>query len=144
MANQIERNKAAATAFYEAALNRKDAEAALTYLGQDYRQHNPVIEDGRAGLAKMLNSLAATYPLTYSDILRVITERGRILFSEMFESATSRSEIVCTFLALLELIRLKQLICAQTEEFAEIEVKRALTFTETAVATSPTVPVESP
>ncbi len=74
MADQIERNTAAATGFYEAALNRKDAGTALTYLGPDYRQHNPVIVVGRAGLAKMVNWLASTYPQAHSEILRVIAE----------------------------------------------------------------------
>jgi len=31
---------------------------------------------------------------------------------------------VCTFLALLELIRLKQLVCTQSEAFEEIEIRR--------------------
>jgi segregation and condensation protein A len=59
------------------------------------------------------------------SILRLIAERGRALFSELFEGVTSRSEIVVTFLALLELIRLKQLACTQTAEFGEIELRRA-------------------
>jgi chromatin segregation and condensation protein Rec8/ScpA/Scc1 (kleisin family) len=42
----------------------------------------------------------------------------------LFEDATSRSEVVCTFLALLELIRLKQLVCGQSEDFGEIEIKK--------------------
>jgi segregation and condensation protein A len=58
------------------------------------------------------------------SILRIIAERGRALFSELFEGVTSRSEIVVTFLALLELIRLKQLACSQTAEFGEIELRR--------------------
>ncbi len=58
-------------------------------------------------------------------ILRIIAERGRALFSELFEGVTSRSEIVVTFLALLELIRLRQLACTQTAEFGEIELRRA-------------------
>jgi len=56
-------------------------------------------------------------------ILRVLAERGRVLFSELFATAASRSEVVCTFLALLELIRLKQLLCMQSEEFGEIEIR---------------------
>jgi segregation and condensation protein A len=56
-------------------------------------------------------------------ILRVLAERGRVLFSELFATAASRSEVVCTFLALLELIRLKQLFCVQSEEFGEIEIR---------------------
>ncbi len=58
-------------------------------------------------------------------ILKIISGRGAIKFSELFENAASRSEVVCTFLALLELIRLKQLVCAQPEPFGEIEITRA-------------------
>ena len=43
-----------------------------------------------------------------------IAERGAVKFSELFAKAASRAEVVCTFLALLELIRLKQLVCVQT------------------------------
>src|SRR5579864_5582495 len=58
-------------------------------------------------------------------VLKILTERPRVTFSELFAQAASRSEVVCTFLALLELIRLKQLVCLQTEPFAEIEIGRA-------------------
>lgn len=57
-------------------------------------------------------------------IVRVLTSRAQVRFSELFEDAMSRSEVVCTFLALLELIRLKQLACAQAGEFSEIEIRR--------------------
>ena len=78
-------------------------------------------------------------------ILRVLAARESVRFSELFEDATSRSEVVCTFLALLELIRLKQLVCLQAAEFSEIEIRRAATFngavpmpsTETAIAAPP-------
>ena len=60
-------------------------------------------------------------------ILKIIAERGAVKFSELFESAASRAEVVCTFLALLELIRLKQLVCVQPEAFGEIEICRAQT-----------------
>jgi segregation and condensation protein A len=57
-------------------------------------------------------------------ILKILAERGSVRFAELFESAANRSEVICTFLALLELIRLKQLICVQPEPFAEIEISR--------------------
>ena len=47
-------------------------------------------------------------------------------FAELFEMAANRAEVICTFLALLELIRLKQLVCVQPEPFAEIEISRAV------------------
>ena len=57
------------------------------------------------------------------SILRVISERGSLRFAELFENAASRSEVICTFLALLELIRLRQLVCSQPEPFGEIEIR---------------------
>ena len=48
--------------------------------------------------------------------------RGPRKFSELFETMTSRSEVVVTFLALLELIRLKQITAVQSEPFSEIEM----------------------
>ncbi len=60
-------------------------------------------------------------------LLRVLGERPSVRFSELFEGVTSRSEVVVTFLALLELIRLKQLTAIQREPFGEIEICRAVT-----------------
>lgn len=59
------------------------------------------------------------------QVLKVISERSTVRFSELFENAANRWEVICTFLALLELIRLKQLACAQPEPFEEIEICRA-------------------
>jgi segregation and condensation protein A len=58
-------------------------------------------------------------------VLATISERGPVKFSELFATAANRAEVVCTFLALLELIRLKQLTCRQGEAFEEIEIHRA-------------------
>ena len=59
-------------------------------------------------------------------VLKTIAEKISVKFSELFATAASRAEVVCTFLALLELIRLKQLACVQPEPFAEIEVTKAV------------------
>ena len=56
---------------------------------------------------------------------KLTAEKGSLKFSELFSGAISRAEVVCTFLALLELIRLKQLLCVQTADFGEIEITRA-------------------
>jgi segregation and condensation protein A len=59
------------------------------------------------------------------DHLMRAVELGKPTFcSELIASAASRTEIVVTFLALLELIRLKQLCVTQKEPFAEIEIRR--------------------
>ncbi len=62
-------------------------------------------------------------------LLRVTSERPVMRFSELFEGVTSRSEVVVTFLALLELIRLKQLTAVQRDPFGEIEICRVGTVT---------------
>jgi segregation and condensation protein A len=59
-------------------------------------------------------------------LLRLTSERAPVRFSELFDTVTSRSEVVVTFLALLELIRLKQLTVLQRESFGEIEIAPAL------------------
>ena len=58
-------------------------------------------------------------------LMRLLGERASLRFSELFEGVTSRSEVVVTFLALLELIRLKQLTAVQRDPFGEIEICRA-------------------
>jgi segregation and condensation protein A len=61
-------------------------------------------------------------------LMRVLGEQARMKFSELFAGAASRSEIVATFLALLELIRLKQVAATQEEPFGEIVVYKTETF----------------
>ncbi len=58
-------------------------------------------------------------------LLRVARTERPVAFSDLFASAASRTEIVVTFLALLELIRLKQLRISQEAPFAEIHIARA-------------------
>jgi segregation and condensation protein A len=55
-------------------------------------------------------------------LMRLAGERASLKFSDLFEGAVTRSEVVCTFLALLELIRLKQLVAVQQEAFADIQI----------------------
>jgi len=59
------------------------------------------------------------------QLAKLIAEKGTLKFSDVFSASASRSEVICAFLALLELIRLKQLICTQPEPFGEIEIMRA-------------------
>jgi segregation and condensation protein A len=58
-------------------------------------------------------------------IMTRLTSLPKVRFSELFESAMSRTEVVVTFLAVLELIRLKQLVCTQDETFGEININHA-------------------
>jgi segregation and condensation protein A len=55
-------------------------------------------------------------------LLEIAASKRRVGFSDLFSKSVSRTEVVVTFLALLELIRLKQLRVSQTSMFSEIEI----------------------
>jgi segregation and condensation protein A len=60
------------------------------------------------------------------SILRQVAGGVTLKFSELFAHMASRVEIVVTFLALLELIRLKQVRATQMSPFEEIEIAPAV------------------
>lgn len=53
-------------------------------------------------------------------IMKMVSSGIHLKFTELFSGMAARTEIVVTFLALLELIRLKQVRAAQEEQFGEI------------------------
>jgi segregation and condensation protein A len=55
-------------------------------------------------------------------VLGTLRVQGRLSFASLFDSAASRNEIVCTFLAVLELIRLRQLVAHQDGDFGDIVI----------------------
>jgi segregation and condensation protein A len=67
---------------------------------------------------------------TVSEKIDMILERvangASLRFSELFSAIASRVEVVVTFLALLELIRLQQVRAVQPDFFDEIEIAPAL------------------
>ena len=56
------------------------------------------------------------------QLMGVVREQKQVRFSQLFAGTTSRSEVVVTFLALLELIRLRMLGASQSEAFGEIVI----------------------
>lgn len=62
-------------------------------------------------------------------LLRVIDHGTPVRFEECFAEAAGRAEIVVTFLAMLELIRLKQLRVRQEKHFDAIWIERAFSLT---------------
>jgi segregation and condensation protein A len=59
------------------------------------------------------------------QILQSVANKTSVPFSTLFAAAASRVEIVVTFLALLELIRLKQVRALQINPFDEIKISPA-------------------
>jgi predicted SnoaL-like aldol condensation-catalyzing enzyme len=67
-------NKEAVVAFYEAALNAKDFDAASRYLGPSYTQHNPRAADGVQGFRNFVAYLKEHAPHSHSEIKRVFAD----------------------------------------------------------------------
>jgi segregation and condensation protein A len=67
-----------------------------------------------------------------------------VSFSRLFAVATSRSEVVVTFLALLELIRMKHIVITQPEAFGEIEIRQAPSPAAPAEVAADPEPVSAP
>lgn len=55
-------------------------------------------------------------------VLHAVRERGELSFRGLFKNGAARGEIICTFLAILELLRLRQVRVTQDEAFSEIIV----------------------
>ena len=58
------------------------------------------------------------------DLLHLFLNEPALLLSNLFEMAKNKLEIVVTFLAILELIRLKEIIIVQREQFGQVEIMR--------------------
>ena len=71
---QLEANKKTVVAFYEDAINQRNFEAALKYIGKRYTQHNPLAADGTEGLKNYLQYMRDNFPLAHSEIKKVFAE----------------------------------------------------------------------
>ena len=58
------------------------------------------------------------------DILHLLLLKTSVSLSELFSQAKNKIEIIVSFLAILELIRLKEIVACQKELFGEIEIIR--------------------
>jgi segregation and condensation protein A len=56
--------------------------------------------------------------------MKRMKDNHRVAISEVFSQMRSRSEVVCTFLAVLEVIKLKHIAIVQEEVFGEIIIER--------------------
>ena len=65
-------NKAIVRAFYDEVFNAWDVSRADKYVREDYRQHNPTVEDGRAGFVRFCERFFRLHPRM--EIVRMIAE----------------------------------------------------------------------
>ena len=76
---KLEANKKVAIAFYDAAINQKNYEAAAKFLGPQYKQHNPTAHDGAEGLKGFIEFLKTRFPNQKGEIKRVMAEGDLVM-----------------------------------------------------------------
>lgn len=76
---QMEINKKNVIAFYDAAINKKDFEAANKYFGAGYKQHNPGAADGPEGLKGFIAFLKDKFPNSKSEFKRVFADGDYVI-----------------------------------------------------------------
>lgn len=69
-----EKNKRLVVEFYNKIFQKHDVDAALTYLTEDYKQHNPFAATGRKAFMDFFKSYFKAAPDAYSEIKRVAAE----------------------------------------------------------------------
>ena len=57
-------------------------------------------------------------------IYHILAKEAKVRFTSLFKDARNRDEIIVTFLAVLELIKLREIIVVQKDFFGEIEIIR--------------------
>ncbi|QQX86674.1 nuclear transport factor 2 family protein [Cupriavidus necator] len=93
--SHLKENKSSVVAFYNKALNDKDADAAISMMGPTYTQHNARIADGKEGFRQFITAFKQKYPDSRSKIVRVIAEGDYVvLHVHMVREPGTRGEAV--------------------------------------------------
>ncbi len=67
-------NKENAIAFYKTAYEGNPKQAVAQYVGDDYIQHNPAVEDGKQGFIDYFERMQRQYPQKSVEFVRAIEE----------------------------------------------------------------------
>jgi predicted SnoaL-like aldol condensation-catalyzing enzyme len=75
----IPANKAIVLDFLEKAINQGDFDAAATYFGPRYVQHNPMIGDGVEGIRNHMSELRRQFPELRGEVKRIVAEGDLVI-----------------------------------------------------------------
>jgi predicted SnoaL-like aldol condensation-catalyzing enzyme len=79
MQSSLEANKKAVQEFYDIIINKKDFESARKYIGDRYKQHNPLVADGPEGLKAFIEFLKTNFPDARSEIKRIFADGDYVI-----------------------------------------------------------------
>ena len=76
----LEKNKENVQAFYDLMFNQcKPREAIERYVGEEYKQHNPHVADGKEAFIDYFERMAKEYPDKHVTFKRVIAENNLVM-----------------------------------------------------------------
>jgi predicted SnoaL-like aldol condensation-catalyzing enzyme len=67
-------NKQNAIAFYRMAYEGNPGKAVELFTGSEYKQHNPLVADGKNGFIEYFERMAKEFPLKTIEIVRAVAE----------------------------------------------------------------------
>jgi predicted SnoaL-like aldol condensation-catalyzing enzyme len=79
MDSMLETNKKNVVEFYDLIINKKDFESARRFMGDRYKQHNPLVKDGPDGLKEFITFLKTNYPEARSEIKQVFADGNYVI-----------------------------------------------------------------
>ena len=79
MQHTLETNKKTVEAFYDLIINKKDFDSAKKYIGNRYKQHNPLVADYPEGLKAFIDFLKENYPQAKSEIKRTFADGDYVI-----------------------------------------------------------------
>ena len=79
-------------------------------------------EENSQGVSRQIRREVYTVQECMFRIQTAVLAKEKVLFTELFESAPTREEVVSVFVALLELIKLERIAVVQTETYGELEL----------------------
>jgi predicted SnoaL-like aldol condensation-catalyzing enzyme len=79
MHNDLETNKKNVEEFYDLIINKKDFNAAKKYIGNRYKQHNPLVADYPEGLEEFITFLKTNYPEANSEIKKSFADGDYVI-----------------------------------------------------------------
>ena len=99
MNNQLEQNKLNAIAFYKTMFDGDPEKAIELYVGDEYRQHNPMVADGKAGIIEYFTRMKKEYPIKEVRFVRAIAQGDLVALHthQIWESLIIRNILLWIF-----------------------------------------------